>query len=206
MRIHDIAFYAASFFIFGVLIASISLDFLTIIFATLLVTAVLLFTAFNAKKTEPSSEVQSPKISFFRRRHIFWLAGLSLIIILGALYYIWWDNQQINAINLAFDQSISFSGLVVSYPRHGQLQSIIVDLQHPYSGKTLIKTQSYPSFNYGDLLEIKGVINQPTPNGYGAYLAKDSIFGISNFPEINRIATDKASPKILHLPSCEKIS
>ncbi|NCO15351.1 hypothetical protein COW77_01795 [Candidatus Wolfebacteria bacterium CG18_big_fil_WC_8_21_14_2_50_39_7] len=176
MRIYDIAFYIAGFFILGVLAASSGLNFIIIIMATILMAAIFLF------------------IGYLRKiPRIFWLTGLCLFIIIGAFYYFWWNSYQIKNLNIIFDEKINFQGLVVKNPEQGNQQKLVVTFQPPYSGKVLIKLRSYPSFDYGDLINFEGIIKRPDSQSYAAYLAKDSIFGIVDYPKTELIAKNQGS-------------
>lgn len=176
MRIYDIAFYIAGFFILGVLAASSGLNFIIIIMATILMAAIFLF------------------IGYLRKiPRIFWLTGLCLFIIIGAFYYFWCNSYQIKNLNIIFDEKINFQGLVVKNPEQGNQQKLVVTFQPPYSGKVLIKLRSYPSFDYGDLINFEGIIKRPDSQSYAAYLAKDSIFGIVDYPKTELIAKNQGS-------------
>lgn len=171
MRIYDIAFYSAGFFILGVFAASLKIGFLIIILTAFL-TAVL-FLLFGY---------------FSQVRILFWLAGLSIIIIIGAFYYCVWDNYQIKNINIIFDKKISFQGLVVQNPERGDSQQLVVKLSPPYSGNILVRVQPYPSFNYGDIINFEGMIQKPNPAQYADYLSKDGIFGVANISKTELIS------------------
>ncbi len=176
MRIYDIAFYIAGFFILGVLGASSGLNFPIIIMATILMVAIFFIVGYLKK---------IPRT--------FWLAGLSLFIIIGAFYYFWWSNYQINNLKIVFNEKINFQGLVVKNPEQGNQQKLIVELQPPYSGKILIKLRPYPSFDYGDLINFEGVTKWPEPAQYANYLSKDGIFGIVDYPKTELIAKNQGS-------------
>lgn len=66
-------------------------------------------------------------------------------------------------------------------------------LEMPERGRILVRTKSYPEYFYGDTLKISGKIEMPesrldgTGFDYKSYLAKDNIFWISKYPEINLI-------------------
>jgi len=176
MRIYDIAFYAAGFFILGVLGASSGLSFPVITIATILMAAILLFLGYIKKNTK-----------------VFWLAGFSLVIIIGAFYYFIWSSHQAQSINIVFDKKISFEGLVIENPEHGNSQQLVVKLSAPYSGNVLIKLQPYPSFDYGDVINFEGIIKKPEPENYANYLAKDGIFGVINYPKTELITKNQGS-------------
>jgi competence protein ComEC len=180
MPIYDIAFYVALFFILGVVAASLKLNFLIILTAVFLIAVIFLFVSyFFSCKINP--------------RKFYWLAGLSLFIILGAFYYFCWDNYQTKKVNIIFEKEINFQGLVIKNPERGNEQKLIVKLQPPYSGNLLIKLQPYPSFNYGDMINFKGIVKKPMPQSYADCLKKDQILGISNFPKTELIAQNQGS-------------
>ena len=174
MKIYDIAFYVAGFFILGVLLASFKLSFSIILAAAALMAVLFLFTGFFRKSMKS-----------------FWLAGLGLIIIIGAFYYFRWDAYQIKNVNIVFDKEIHFQGLVMRNPERGNQQKLTVALQPPYLGNILVKLQPYPSFDYGDLINFKGAIKRPEQVSYANYLAKEGIFGTIAFPQTELIAKNQ---------------
>jgi len=176
MKIHDIAFYAAGFFILGVLAAGIGLNKSVVILVTILATAVFLLLG-----------------CFTKRRQNFWLAGLSLLIIAGAFYYFNWVNHQIKNISIVFNEKIEFQGIVVGYPERGSQQKLAVELKPPYAGKVFVKTPANPRFNYGDLINFEGTIKNPAPVSYANYLAKNGIFGILEYPQAELVAENQGS-------------
>ena len=130
MRLHDIAFYSITFFLFGVLLASLNLSFLIIIFTTVFLAALFLLMGY-----------------FWNSPDFFRFTALSLIIILGSFYYFWHDSRQIKSVNIIFDRKIVFSGVVIDYPERGSQQKLIIELQPPASGRILARLKSYPNFN-----------------------------------------------------------
>ncbi len=175
MRIYDISFYAAGFFILGVLAASLKLSFLIIaVAATLMAVLLLLFGYFG------------------KSGRLFWLTGLSLFIIIGAFYYVW-DDSRAGNINVVFDRKINFEGIVVKNPERGNQQKLTIELRSPYSGGVLVKLKNYPSFNYGDLIKFEGTVQKPEDGSYANYLAKERIFGIVNYPKTEIISSGHGS-------------
>ncbi len=186
MKVYDIAFYIAGFFILGILAASLKLKFLIILTLTILVAVVFLFISFLKSGESPTSR------KLFCGK-LFWLTGLSLFIIIGASYYSWWGENQIKNIDVVFDKKINFRGRVVDNPERGNQQKLVVTLHSPYSGNVLVKLQSYPNFDYGDLINFEGVIKRPEPISYADYLTKEGIFGITSFPQTELIAKNQGS-------------
>lgn len=166
MKIHDIAFWSASFFLIGVFLESAGLG-ISISIAAAILAAVLFLSLGYSKKS----------INYF------WLAGLSLVIVAGVFYAFWWNKNQTNSVDISFNRKINFSGIVIDAPKRGNQQEFVVDLQQPYSGEIAVKTRPYPVFEYGDFIEFEGVIREPQPLNYRRYLAKDGIFGTSAFPK-----------------------
>ena len=176
MIIYDAVFYFIAFFLFGVLTASFKIGFLTIISIAALIAVLFLTAGLKLKNT---------------RLKIF--AILSLTIILGAFYYNFYGYIQDKNALMVFNKKIVFSGIVANYPQRGDYQKLIAELQPPYSGKISIKLPLYPNFNYGTLIRFEGIIKKPFPANYADYLAKNGIFGASDFPKAKIIANNKAS-------------
>lgn len=176
MPLHDIAFYVAGFFLIGVFISSSKFGLPIIILTAVL--AVFLFLLIGYLK-------QSKKF--------FWLAGLTLFVIAGAIYSNWYNSHQIENINIDFGRKVNFSGIVIENPERGNLQKLVINLQAPYAGRALVKLQQYPNFDYGDLIQLNGSIFKPEPVDYAEYLAKDRIFGVANFPKAEIIKKNQAS-------------
>ena len=178
MRVHDFTFYGIAFFLLGILLASLKVDFLIIVFAVVLTTAIFLFFAlFRSYGVKP--------------RKIYWLAGLSLFIIIGSLYY-FWDDYRVQKINhIVFGRKINFEGIVIKNPERGNQQKLTVALRPPYSGNILAKLQPHPSFDYGDLINFEGIIKKPEPANYANYLAKDGVFGVADFPKTELLSQNQ---------------
>ena len=151
MPIYDIAFYAAGFFILGVFGVSLGISLPIILFITALLAVLFLFIGFykNSKK-------------------MFWLVGLSLVIIMGAFYFDFRDfNREENA-KIVFNEKINFQGLVIKDPKRGEWQDLIIKLTTPYSGNISVKLPfSIISFNSFEaevnLRKSDGTININSP-------------------------------------------
>ena len=75
-----------------------------------------------------------------------------------------------------YNQKISLSGIVLGTELKQNSQRVIADTD---LGKTLIVTNLYPRYKYGDILSVSGVVKEPEP--YGDYdtkkiLARDNIY------------------------------
>ncbi len=177
MRLHESAFYFILFFLLGILLASLNLKFPTILFITALSAAsFLILNSFSVK----------------RFVNLKWLSVLSLLMVIGAIYYFWGDFQIQKGFSAPFDRKINFSGIVSNYPQKGASQKIAVDLETPYKGKILVTLKPYPEFNYGDKLNFVGTIKKPG-GSYANYLAKNEISAVSVYPKTNPIKTNQGS-------------
>lgn len=75
--------------------------------------------------------------------------------------------------------------------------------------KVLITTNLYPEFEYGDLVLIEGKLQSPKnfkDFDYINYLAKDSIFFLSYYPEIKEISAEDFFEKPISKPESLKVS
>jgi len=78
------------------------------------------------------------------------------------------------------------------------IQSLTVGKESQHiTGKVLMKTAPYPSFDYGDVLRLEGRLLTPQDRGgsfsYVHYLAKDDIFSIMENPSIQMIASHQGN-------------
>lgn len=175
MRLYDIFFFVAIFFLIGVFLASFNLSFSIIIIATLFSGAIFLFSGYLKGHSRS-----------------FWIAGLILFVILGAFYY-FWDDKQFQKTNLVFDQKTSFSGVIIAVEK-GASQKLTVDLQNSQKGLILVTAKSYPSFQYGDLIGFEGVAKKTDNFSYGKYLRKNRIIGIIDYPQISLLKSNQGNP------------
>src|SRR3990167_2418097 len=181
MRLHDIAFYSILFFLFGVLLASFKISLLIIIFCSLLASVIILF--FGVFGFFQLFSISKAK----------WIAGLSLIAIAGAFYYVQFDKAQTEEIKILFDKKAVFEGIIIDYPKYGNSQDLVVELNAPYNGNILLKSRPYPQYKYGDKIKFEGIIKKPEPANYADYLSKAGIFGVSAFPKIDLLVGGQAS-------------
>lgn len=184
MRIYDIAFYFISFFILGVLISSSGFSLIISVFFSFLSFAIfLLFFAYVQNNS---------------RKYLF-LSVLSFATILGSIYFFIFNVYQQKDFKAIFDKKINFSGVVINYPERSNNQKLIISLYKPYAGNILATLPLYPNFNYGDLIEFEGMINQPKNNDYKNYLLKDDIFATSDFPKTKVIKVEQGSLILISL-------
>jgi len=65
------------------------------------------------------------------------------------------------------------------------------------TGKILVSTGNYPQYFYGDVLKIKGKLEEPKvfdEFNYKNYLAKEGIYAVSYWPKIEISERDKGNP------------
>lgn len=94
---------------------------------------------------------------------------------------------------------ISLQGIVVDEPdeRENYTRFVLeMDLTGSPQVKILITAYYYPSFQYGDKVEVNGVIKKPkkfSEFDWPAYLAKDDILFEMFYPEMKFVSADNAS-------------
>ncbi len=178
MRVYDVSFYLILFFLIGIFLAGSRLSFLIIIAAAVLIAALFLFVHYLNPETG---------------KRIFWLSLLSLFIIAGAFYYFAREIYQIKNTRIVFEKKIDFSGLVLKNYGQGEGQKLIIELKKPYSGKILLSLKSYPALHYGDLIKFNGIIKKVDEES-ADYLAKENVYGTTNFPKIESVSENNGSP------------
>ena len=168
MPLYHSAFWFCAFFLLGIFAISVFYNIFIIVLLDLLVLLVLLV----------------------YKRYSF--ALLSLAIILGVGYFQAFSYLQDAFINLPFDKTIEATGVIEKLEQSSTKQVLVVDLKSPYSSKVRINSRPYPSFSYGDLVEIKGKILPPLPEAK-LYYAKEGISGLMNFPAIELVKSGQGS-------------
>ncbi len=127
----------------------------------------------------------------------YYFSILILAVILGAAYYQIFDYVQKSAA-IPFEEKIEFNGVIKKIEQSDTYQRLVVSLEHPYQGKIRVNAQRYPELAYGDLIQIKGVIQRPSLESE-KYLAKEGVFGTLNFPEIKLIESGHGNPVLTGL-------
>jgi len=88
-----------------------------------------------------------------------------------------------------YNQSVVLTGQVIKEPEKSfSFQKLIVFSQN--YGKILVKTSFYPDYEYGDYLQIKGILKKPDSFGnfdYQNYLERKGIFVLMKYPKIERL-------------------
>jgi competence protein ComEC len=127
------------------------------------------------------------------------LASLCLIVFAGGAIYFQVSLPEINENHLQFyndREIIEIKGIVASEPEigdrtaqlHFSASEIEVDgLWHQVSGTALLIIQKYPTYNYGDVLLVRGKLTTPTrfdDFDYRAYLAQQDVYSTMLYPSI----------------------
>ena len=167
MSIHTIAFWVCALFLIGVFFAS-AVNQLPIIIPLILIVS-LYFIVFKK----------------------YYFALLAFFIIAGAVYYQVFDAIRREA-NVPFGGRTEFRALIKKASQSSANQEIIAELISPYSGKIRINAARYPSFEYGDLVEVIGAIQKP-PEKSADYFLKEGIAGIINLPKIELLESGQGN-------------
>jgi competence protein ComEC len=171
MPLHDKAFWSMSFFLVGVLLASVLNTWPNKLLVALLASIFVAATFLILEKK--------------------WLAVFSLTIFLGAGYYFLYDHYQKNIL-IPYGGKVTVTGLIKKVSAGLDSQGLILALRDPYHGKIRITADRYPEWRYGDLVTFEGVIQESDLNS-SERLSKDGIFGMASFPKIKLIAHDQGS-------------
>jgi competence protein ComEC len=139
-------------------------------------------------------------IHIFKKKPLLILAGF---LILGLGLGIFMANKALVELNKLrnvnnFSQEIEIKTKVISKKdqREKYARYIIKDLDTS-RGKILLLTDKYNNFKYGDILQIRGILELPQnfPDfDYQGYLAKENIYYISPFPTVD--ISEKAKSNI----------
>lgn len=175
MPLYDKFFYLVLFFLAGVALASLKINFWTAVLAaaSLVVLFFIIYRVAGNKK-------------------LLALSFLSLVIIAGSFYFLFYQYNFFQNSKIIFDKKISFTGTVVAYPQRGASQQLAIELEPPYAGKVLVKLKPYPSFNYGDRINFEGTVKKQD-GSYGKYLQKEKIIGTADFPKTELVFSGHGS-------------
>lgn len=143
-------------------------------------------------------------ISLFWGRKKIILAGFCLLFLsLGA----WRHQTALSEIVYPQEGEITFEGVVAAEPdiRTDNIKLIMEDNpvnDFRLAGKILVTASRYPEYQYGDELKIKGKLLIPENFDnfdYRAYLAKDGIYSVMYYPEIEVLSKKNPTlPSVLY--------
>jgi len=164
---HKKFFWGAASFLFGIFIASVGFSRPTFPF---LLAAFLIFLTISL---------------ISRGRGFSFLAFSAFLIFSGAFYYGVFDLRSASVI-IPFNEKTLVVGIVSDEPiTRNDFQEARVTLSHPYKGGILLKKSPFPELQYGDEIEIEGIIRVVEDDGYGRFLKKEGIRGTISFPNIS---------------------
>lgn len=176
MRPYDAFFFGSLFFLIGVGLESLKLNFLILVL-TAVGAAVFVLLGFWKKN-----------------RRFFWLTALLVFVIVGALYSFSFDKNFREKF-VPNGAKFNFQGLVVNNPiPKGNYQDLYVKTKLAGAEVVILaKVPRYPEHHYGDLLVLNGEVDEPEPEGYSKYLAKEGISGVMFNPQVNLVALNRGS-------------
>lgn len=176
MPAHEIFFFGTFFFLLGILLGSTGFSFLV----PWLVGICIVFGFI---------------IYFWKRRPFtIWIAGLSLLALLGTLYF-YIDDQSFRRAHINKGAIIEFSGIVVSDPvQKENIQEFVLEFSNPEVLRVLVRTAPFPVFTYGDIVVGSGKFKLPASESYVRYLSKERISAVGYYPKLERTASGAGSP------------
>lgn len=101
-------------------------------------------------------------------------------------------------------EKVLLEGVIIDEPDERENSTRLI-LKSDTGDKTLLVTNRYPEFSYGDVIEARGILKEPqnfSDFDYQAYLARDDIFLEMAFPDIVKIGSGSGNPlktKLLEL-------
>ncbi|MDO8585358.1 MAG: ComEC/Rec2 family competence protein [bacterium] len=162
--LHDLAFFIAIFFLCGVLISSIS--------GSIALRLVL----------SGGAAVLVMVIALAFRQSV--IAMLAAAIFLGGLYHVGYEEMQTRE-EIIFDAPVTIEGIVRRAAPSASSQKVDV-------GNIRLTLARYPSYRYGNVLRVEGVIKAPDAAFRNRYL-RDGIVGTMNYPITTLVNEDGGS-------------
>ncbi len=97
--------------------------------------------------------------SVWKLKYWKFLLFLLLLLFAGAFYYHFYLNIKHQNENITYNATVRFLATIADEPKiYDKYQSLEVELQPPLKGSVSILTSPLENYKYGDLLEIKGMI------------------------------------------------
>jgi competence protein ComEC len=132
-------------------------------------------------------------LGILRRNREVVIAGLLLLGFGGGiLRFTLVENSRPNLANL-YETEVELRGIVWEEPRRTSASQQL-KVRTGSGFYTRVTLRFYPEYRLGDELILRGALEKPANLGdfdYAAYLAKDEIFSIMSFPEIEKIGGGK---------------
>jgi len=145
-----------------------------------------------------------PFLSRYKKQLL--IAGFCLFALLGGCIRLQSSLPVINEQQLQFYNdkgTAEIEGMVSTEPETGGTTSIlqlsasdiqIDDTKKEISGKALIRVSRYQEYHYGDTLKVTGKLETPPQFDdfdYKGYLARQGIYSVINYPEIETLDTGR---------------
>lgn len=133
------------------------------------------------------------------RKHSLAVAG---ILLAGFVLGFWrfdgaWQKTIDNDLLKLRGQEAEFIGVIVSDPILSNSSQQIVLRPKGMEGKILVLASRYPEYHYGDKIKFMAKLETPQPFSgfdYKNYLAKDGIYAMARWPEIELVSQDNGNP------------
>ena len=188
MKPHSIFFWATSFFLVGVLIASITYGFSQAYVITALIILLLVVLLALSHVVVLS--------------HVIALVVVAVMMAGGAAYFFVFNHFQ-QPQKIIFNQKVTIEGVIIKSEQRLESQILVVrsgmlgvGSKAPNSQRPMFKvqivTQRYPKYDYGDKVALEGVIKEPQESSRGYYL-KEGVTGTMSFGKITVLAHDQGS-------------
>ncbi len=140
---------------------------------------------------------------FFGRRNAYLLPALFLLCLaLGAGRAVLAPHTMPEAFAALLGTKIERTGMVVADPDvRESTERILVQITEGASHmRTLVVTERFPSFEYGDVVSVSGLLTRPEPFdtdgsrtfAYDKFLAKDGVFAIIPHASIEKVGESNA--------------
>jgi len=139
-------------------------------------------------------------ISAFWKYKKFVVLGFCFLLL---VFGVFWHQRSLNQIsqsqlqdyNLA-GETIEFTGQVVAEPDVREKSTKLTIQPEGMEGKVLVTVNRYLGYQYGDRIKVKGKLEAPyvfEEFNYKEYLAKEGIYSVVYFPEIELIENNQGN-------------
>lgn len=133
------------------------------------------------------------------RKHKIAVAG---ILLFGFICGFWrfdvaWQKTIDNDLAGLIGQEAAIAGVIAADPVLGESSQQIILCPEGTRGKILVLARRYPEYAYGDKIKFTAKLEEPQPFSgfdYKNYLAKDGIYAMARWPEIELISENNGNP------------
>ena len=167
MASYDIFFFGVCFFLLGITLSSAGFTF-GIVMGALVISAFFVFRVFTSKQN---------------RKRFLWLAMLSQIMLIGALYATYNEIYKAQNTHIPFGEEVQITGVISRSPiKYSGSLRWIMELDEPFRGRVQVTSRTFPRVTYGDRVVVTGLIRLPE-DSVARILKKDGVAGIVSFPK-----------------------